>query len=85
MSTGFDKCPHCGQKVVKGAMRCARCGRLLITPEEQLERIERLKRAKKGFGAGGLFKFLILLAVLGGVWYFLSDRIIEFVRGLLWR
>lgn len=85
MSAEFDKCPHCGQKVMKGAMRCARCGRLLITPEEQLERIERLKRSKKGFRMGGLLKFIAFLAVLAGVWYLYSDRIIEFIRGLLGR
>lgn len=85
MSAEFDKCPHCGQKVVKGAMRCARCGRLLITPEEQLERIERLKKSRKDFRAGGILKLLVFLAALAAAWYFFSDRITEFVRGLLWR
>ncbi len=79
----FDACPGCGQKVIKGAMRCAGCGKLLITPEEQLERIRRLKEPQKSFTLGRLLRLVLFLAVAGVAYYLFASRIAGFVHGIL--
>lgn len=81
----FSICPGCGQKVLRGAMRCMRCGQPLITLQEQLDRIEKLKRIKKGRGAGGLVVFVLLLLASGLAYHFFSGSILAFVRGVLGR
>lgn len=83
MNYDYDKCPGCGNRVSRGAMRCTRCGRLLTTPEEQLERIKKLKQSRKGFNIAGLIKFFAFLIAAGVIYYFFSDRIAEFIRGVL--
>lgn len=86
MGAGFDICPGCGQKVYAGAMRCARCGTSLLTLEEQIERIERLKNQKKPTNIRGrVIKTLFLLSIAGIVYYFFSDQILEAVHMFLRR
>jgi hypothetical protein len=65
VSPGFDACAGCGQKVITGAMRCPRCGRLLISPEEQLERLTKLKERKKESHAGRILRALLWLLIIG--------------------
>lgn len=83
MGTTFSTCPYCGQKVIKGATRCVGCSRILKTPAEQAVSIQRLRESKKRFDIGRLLEFIILLVVIGIIYYFFSDRIIGFIRGLL--
>ncbi len=78
----FDTCPNCGQKILKGAMRCAGCGKILKTREEQIASIQKRKELKKRFDIGGLLKIIILLLVIGIIYYYFSDQIIEFINGI---
>ena len=84
-SPGFDACAGCGQKVIKGAMRCPRCGRLLISPEEQLERLKKLKERKKEFDLGKVIQFFLWFLIIGTAYYFFSDRIRAFLFSVLGR
>jgi len=83
MNTGFDICPFCGQKIIKGAMRCVKCRKILKTPEEQLASIQKVKESKKGFNIAKLMKFIIWLLAFGIIYYFFSDRIVELIRNVL--
>ena len=83
MAIQYDKCPGCGATVIKGAMRCTSCGANLISAEEKEERIKRYKESQKKSPVGSIIKFVLFLIAAGVVWYFFSDEIIGFVRGLL--
>ena len=83
MDIQTDICPYCGQQILKGAMRCLACGRILKTPEEQAEAIERLRKAKKGFNFGGLVKFLSFLCAAAVLYYFFSDELKELLSKIL--
>jgi uncharacterized membrane protein YvbJ len=77
-------CPYCGTSVLKGAMRCVSCGKLLKTPDEQAESVRRLTaKKKKPFNFRGLIKLLFLLAAAGYVYFYYSDSVIQFVREML--
>lgn len=78
----YSACQGCGQKVVKGAMRCTRCGTLLITPEEQLARVRMAVDAKKGSAVARFLKWTVFLAaVAGGAYYW--ERLRSIVNMLL--
>jgi hypothetical protein len=79
----YEKCPACGHTVHREAMRCPGCGRLLITPEEQLARIERLKERKRQPRLGALLRLIVFLLVAGAAWYFFSEQIMELLRKVL--
>jgi uncharacterized membrane protein YvbJ len=79
----FDTCPNCGQKILKGAMRCVGCGKILKTPEEQLASIQKLKESKKRFDIARLLKIIVLLLAIGIIYYYFSAQIIEFINGIL--
>jgi hypothetical protein len=81
MELKTDICPYCGRQILKGAMRCLACGRILKTPEEQAEAIERLRKGKRGFDFGRLIRFLFFLSVTAILYWFFSDEI----KGLLSR
>lgn len=79
----FDVCPFCGQKVIKGAMRCMRCGQVLITLEEQLARIEALKKRKKDGGTLLFVGLLVLFLAAGILYHLFPDRLLEIISALL--
>lgn len=79
----FDVCPSCDQKVIKGAMRCMRCGQALITLEEQLARIEELKKRKKGSSTLLLVGLLVLVLAAGIVYHLFPGRLLEVISALL--
>jgi DNA-directed RNA polymerase subunit RPC12/RpoP len=83
MDTNFDTCPYCGRKILKGAMKCLGCGRILKTPEEQKETIEKLRKSKKSFNIGRLLKFIVLLLAVGIIYYYFSDQIVVFIERVL--
>ena len=76
----YDNCSYCGQRILRGAMRCMKCGRILKTPEEQIASIQKLRESKKSFNTDKLIKFIILLFAIGLVYYFFSEQIIEFLH-----
>ena len=79
MNFDFENCPYCGRKILKGALRCLGCGKILKTPEEQADSIKKLRESRK---RSDTVRFLKLLAVLVFliVIYIFSDRILEFVN-----
>jgi hypothetical protein len=83
MTLDYDTCPYCGQKVLKGALRCVGCRKILKTPEEQAESLERLKSLKKKFNLSGLIKFILFLISLGLIYHFFSEQILEFIAPFL--
>ncbi len=82
MELKTDICPYCGQQILKGAMRCVACGRILKTPEEQAEAIERLRKGKRGFVFGRLIRFLVIFCAVAVLYYFFSDEIRAFLSRL---
>ncbi len=83
MELKTDSCPYCGQQILKGAMRCLACGRILKTPEEQAEAIERLRKGRRGFDFGRLIRFLVYLCAAAVLYYFFSEEIKGFLSELL--
>jgi DNA-directed RNA polymerase subunit RPC12/RpoP len=82
-AANYDNCPYCGQRVLMGAMRCLKCGKILKTPEEQMSSIQNLKESRKGFNTGRYLKFIILLIAIGIIYNFYSDQIVGLIRSLL--
>lgn len=79
----FDACPYCEQKILKGAMRCPACRRILLTPEDQLDTIEKIMNIEKGFNFGKLIKSILVLLALWAVYYYFYDRILDFIYSFL--
>jgi len=82
-AANYDSCPYCGQRVLMGAMRCLKCGKILKTPEEQIYSIQKLKESKEGFKTGRYLKTIILLCAIGIIYHLFADQIVELIRGLL--
>jgi len=79
----FDICPYCGQQVLKGALRCGRCNKILQTPQEREVLIQKFKESKKSFDIGKLLKFIILLIAFGIIYFFFADYIFKFIHEIL--
>jgi uncharacterized membrane protein YvbJ len=79
----LDICPSCGRNILRGAMRCPGCGKMLKTPEEQAESIERLRKSKKKINVWGYIKFILFLAAAGVIYFFFSDEIIRIIKHYL--
>lgn len=77
MAIIYDRCPHCGQTVIKGAMRCLSCGKILKTAEEQAASIERLKKSKKKLPLKSILKFVFFIIVILVLYYVFSEEIAE--------
>ncbi len=82
MTDNIDTCPYCGKRVLRGAMRCIGCGKILKSPEEQMASIEKLKGTRKKSNIGAIIKFILLLFAIGLIYYFFSDKIIAFIRNI---
>jgi uncharacterized membrane protein YvbJ len=77
MAISYDSCPHCGKTVIKGAMRCLGCGKILKTAEEQAASIERLKQSKKKMQFMGIVKFVLFIIVILVLYYVFSEEITD--------
>lgn len=83
MAAGFDACPFCGWKILKGAMRCPGCGKILKSSEEQAESIRRYKESQKSSGLGRVITAIIIIAVLAFAGYRYYDEILALVSDYL--
>ena len=85
----YDECPYCGRQVIKGAMKCMGCGKILKTAEEQQASIQRYTESQQGGGFfGKIVKIVIFMLVLAAAWYAYSNyrvEILSFIDGLLKR
>ncbi len=80
MSFELDKCPHCGRKMLKGAMKCLGCGKIHKTTEEQVDSIHRHMETKKNkLTIGRLIKFVLLILAMGITYYFFKDQLAELI------
>ncbi len=79
----IDICPHCGGKILKGAMKCTGCGLILKTREEQIASIRNYRKSKKRFNVQGFLEKAIIFGALGYLIYHFSDHISEFFRSFL--
>ena len=78
----FDVCSHCGGTILKGAMRCVSCGKILRTPEEQSVAIREMTKRRKGLTLKKLMKMAFVLIAAGAAYYY-SDTIRELITALV--
>ena len=79
----IDLCAYCGSNILRGAMRCVSCGKILKTPEEQSAAIRTIEKSQSSFKLRKILKLIVFLVSSGVVYYFYSDRIQEIVLILL--
>ena len=88
MMSGSEICPYCGRNIIKGAMKCMGCGKILKTPEEQMRSYEKQKASQETSIFTKVIKFvlLVLLILAAGVVYKLyGDQIRQFISVFLKR
>jgi len=83
LKSHLDLCAYCGGAILRGAMRCVSCGKILKTPEEQSAAIRKMERNQKGMMINKLIKLAVLFIASGVVYYFYAGRIQEFLLMLL--
>lgn len=79
----FDNCPYCSQKILKGALKCPGCSRILQTPEEREALFQKYKTPRKKSGIVKLLKLLVLLLAVGGIVYLFLEDILRLVNTFL--
>ena len=88
MPIAYDECPYCGRQVIKGAMKCLGCGKILKTAEEQQASIQRYTESQQGGFFSRVVKIVIFILVLAAAWYAhkkYQTEILSFIKGLLKR
>ena len=81
----LDQCAYCGSNILRGAMRCVSCGKILKTPEEQSAAIRNMVKSQQGMMIKKVMKLAVVFIASGAVYYFYADRIQEFISALLSR
>jgi DNA-directed RNA polymerase subunit RPC12/RpoP len=79
LSGQLATCAYCGSNILKGAMRCVSCGKILKTPEEQSNAIRQMVKDQNRFRFRKLFKLIVFFIVSGAVYYYYADGIREFI------
>jgi hypothetical protein len=69
--------------VLKGALRCGRCNKILQTAQEREVLIQKFKESKKSFDIKKLIKFIFLLIAFGIIYFFFSEDIFTFIHEML--
>ena len=88
MPIDYDECPYCGRQVIKGAMKCLGCGKILKTAEEQQASIRKYAESQQDSFFGRAVKIVIFILLLAAIWYAYSNyqtEISSFIEGLLKR
>lgn len=83
MIDNYFDCPHCGQRLMKGAMKCVGCGKILKTADEQQASIQKFKERPKANIFGKVLQFIIFIAGLALIYRFFSDEIIGLINDAL--
>ncbi len=78
-----DHCPYCGQNILKGAMRCVSCGKMLKTPEEQKAAIDHVIASRKKFRIASVIRIIVFLIIIGVVYYFFAGQLSAVIKKLL--
>ncbi len=79
MNNQIDECPYCHRPVIKGAMRCVACGKILQTTEERIDTLEKLQ-SKQKFNMKRFLKWTVMIIISGVLYYYYSERIIEIIK-----
>lgn len=79
----FDSCPYCGRRIVKGAMRCLGCGKILKSPEDQMDSINRIKESRKKINLKPIVKLVFFLIVIAIVYNKFSDQIDAIIQRVM--
>ncbi len=79
MDNQIDECPYCHRPVIKGAMRCVACGKILQTTEERIDTLEKLQ-SKQKFNIKRILKWTVMIIISGVLYYYYSERIIEIIK-----
>ena len=82
MSNKLDNCPYCQQTVMKGAMRCVACGKILQTSEDRIATIDKLL-SKPKFNVRKFLKRTVMIIILGVLYYYFSERLIEIIKNTI--
>lgn len=82
MDHKFENCPYCSKTVIKGAMRCVACGKMLQTPEEQIAKLEKLQ-SKQKFNIKRFLNFTVKIIIIGVLYYYFSDRLIVIIKNTI--
>ncbi|MDT8316519.1 MAG: hypothetical protein RQ824_00820 [bacterium] len=69
MPISYDECPYCGRQVIKGAMKCLGCGKVLKTAEEQQVSIQRYAESQHASSFGRVAKVVIFILLVAAIWY----------------
>ena len=88
MPIAYDECPYCGRQVIKGAMKCLGCGKILKTAEEQQASIQKYTESQQDSFFGRVIKIVIFILLLAAAWHAYSNyrvEILAFIKGLLKR
>lgn len=79
MNNQIEDCPYCHRPVIKGAMRCVACGKILQTSEERIDTLEKLQ-SKQKFNMKRFLKWTLMIIISGVLYYYYSERIIEIIK-----
>ncbi|MCK4739095.1 MAG: hypothetical protein KAT46_04025 [Deltaproteobacteria bacterium] len=79
MSIAMEPCPYCEKQKKVDAMRCAHCGRILKTTEEQITSLRRF-RARERKPENSLLRFIIVLAIAGGIIYYFRENLLPLIQ-----
>ena len=86
MEFGSESCPHCGKPIIKGAMRCMGCGKILKTAAEQQRSIDRYKETQETSFFAKLFKFFffaVVILVLAVAYKLFGNEIRHFISAFV--
>jgi len=78
----LELCMYCGATILRGAMRCVSCGKILKTPEEQSAAIRDIMKRQHRVTVIKVFRLAAFLAGSCAAYLYYSDHIHEFVSKL---
>lgn len=82
MNNQIEDCPYCHRPVIKGAMRCVACGKILQTSEERIDTLEKLQ-SKQKFNMKRFLKWTLMIIISGVLYYYYSERVIEIIKNTI--
>lgn len=83
MAIGIEKCPFCGGNILKGALKCTSCGKLLTTAEQQQEAIEKHKDTNSETNYLGLIIKLAIIIATSTFVYKNYSSILETLKNIM--
>lgn len=77
----LTNCPHCGQEIMTGAMRCPSCRKILKTAEEQLASAERFSKKDESSIIGPFIKWIVIIVIAAAAFRY-KDELLEILKTL---